>query len=199
MRGFKKFLADYREALVVLVGEIAVSLIMFGIYLAIGAFDMSVVYGALLGSAVTVLNLFALSFLINRALKKYMELRGDKEMSEEEAAAFSAEHGRSVQLAARGSYIVRTVMMVGSLALAFILSDLFDVVATLIPLIAYRPIIFVSEIIRMRAMAKGLKRFNFDGDGEIEVDDFTDLSDADGCDCPDDNMLSEESEAEQDG
>ena len=182
----KKFLTDYREACVVVVGEIVVSLVTFGIYLLIGAFDMSVVYGALLGSAVTVLNLFALSFLINRAVAKYLRLRGEREMSEEEAEAFAAEHGRSVQLAARGSYIVRTVMMVGALALAFILSDMLDVVATLIPLVAYRPIIFVSEIIRMRIMAKGLKRFNFDdvndlgeaaeSDAAFEVDDFTDLT-----------------------
>lgn len=186
MARLKKFFSDYREACVVIVGEIIISLLMVGIYLLIGAFDMSVVYGALLGSAVTVANLFALSFLVNRAVAKYMRLRGEKEMSDEEAAAFAAEHGRSVQLAARGSYIVRTVMMVGALALAFILSDMFDVVATLIPLIAYRPIIFVSEIIRMKTMAKGLKRFNFDADseglsegaGDIEVDDFEDLTDA---------------------
>lgn len=181
----KKFLTDYKEACVVLVGEIVVSLIMFGIYLLIGAFDTSVVYGALLGSTVTVLNLFALSFLINHAVANYMKLRGEREMSEEEAEQFAAEHGRSVQLAARGSYVVRTVMMLGALALAFILSDMFDVVATLIPLIAYRPIIFVSEIIKIKMMAKGLKRFNFDdvedlgeqADGAaIEVDDFTDLT-----------------------
>ena len=103
-------------------------------------------------------------------------------------------------------------MMVGALALAFILSDMFDVVATLIPLIAYRPIIFVSEIIRMKAMAKGLKRFNFDdtgeiseGEGAIEVDDFKELSDATASDAdapvptPDGDYRAAEDLPESDG
>ena len=178
MGKIKKLLVDYKETVTVAIGEVIVSAVMFGIYLLIGAFDMTVVYGAILGSAVTVLNIFALSFLINRALARYLRLRGEGEMSEEEAAAFAAEHARSVQLAAKGSYIVRTLMMLGSLVLAFLLSDLFDVIATLVPLIAYRPIIFVFEIIKMKLAARKLKGVDLGALEGIEVDDFTDISGA---------------------
>ena len=91
MQRFKKILTDYKETFTVLVGELVVSLLVAAVYLLIGEFDYTVPLGLLLGSGVTVLNIFALSIAVNRRINKFLELRGTREMSEEEADAFAAE------------------------------------------------------------------------------------------------------------
>ncbi len=144
-----------KEVLVILVGEIIVSLITAVVYLLIQLFDYTVALGLLLGTTVTTANFLILAITINNAVNKILEKRGDKEMTEEEAAAFAAENQASVQMAATGTYILRTLLMLGALVGAFVLNSvlpfkLFDVIATIIPLLMYRPIIFVSELIRKR-------------------------------------------------
>lgn len=157
LQRFKKILTDYKETFTVLVGELVVSLLVAAVYLLIGEFDYTVPLGLLLGSGVTVLNIFALSIAVNRRINKFLELRGTREMSEEEADAFAAEHAAKIQLAARASYIVRIVSMVGALALAFVLSESFDVIATVIPLLAYRPIIYAAEFLKLKFANKNIQ------------------------------------------
>ena len=160
MGKLKQLFGAYREVFVVLLGEIIVSLLTCAVFALIGAFDYRVATGAALGSVVTVMNLFILSFSINRAVNKYLALRGDAEMTEEEADAFAAENAPQIKLAAGGTYILRNVLMLLALVGAFLLGDYFNVIATVIPLLAYRPILYVSEIIR----SKLIKNNPTDGD-----------------------------------
>ena len=77
---------------------------------------------------------------------EYLRLRGEREMSEEELEQFTAEHSARVQNAAKLSYVVRTFAIAAALVLAF-LSGLFDVLATAIPLLMYRPLMFLVDMI----------------------------------------------------
>lgn len=158
MGKIKSFFASYREAIAVLCGDVIVSALIVAVYLLIGEYDYTVITGAALGSLVTVVNLFILSISINRAIDKYMKLRGNSEMDEETAAAFAAENAKSVQLAASGTYLIRTLLMAAALVSAFVFSNHFDVIATVIPLITYRPILYVFELIRNKIANKRLQK-----------------------------------------
>ena len=175
MQGIKKILTNYKETFVVLLGEIILSAATVLVYLLLGYFDYTVLTGLLLGSAVTVFNMFALSFAVNRQINKFLRLRGSREMTDEEAEAFAAEHAASIQLAARGSYILRIATMVAALVLALVLSESFDVIATVIPLLAYRPIIYAAELIKLK-LAK--RSFKYDDLFEAEAVDVTDVNEA---------------------
>lgn len=135
------------EIIFLTAGEIAVSLIIIGVYLILKRFSYAVVTGALLGSAVTVFNFVFLSVSVNRAVDKVMAEKGDKELTEEEAAAFAAEHQAVIARAVKGSYLLRQIVMLGALVLAF-LSGWFDVLATLIPLLMFRPLITVHGLLK---------------------------------------------------
>ena len=171
MERIKKLLSSYREALSVLAGEIIVSLIVVAVYALIGSLDYTVVTGVALGSVVTVINLFILSVSVNRAVDKYLALRGDREMTEEEATAFASEHMKTVQLAASGTYLLRTVLMLAALVSAFLFSDHFNVLATVIPLIMCRPIMYVAEILRIRFANKDVQTVANSSDASDDADD----------------------------
>ena len=98
----------YYEIFTLLIGEVILSLIVSAIYLMIGRFDYTVVTGAALGSAVTVLNFLYLAISTTKAIDTFLMLRGEKEMTEEENAAFVAEHQAIIQNAMKISYIIRT-------------------------------------------------------------------------------------------
>ena len=82
-------------------GWLAIALVIFALWKPnigiIGSFVFGGLYIAysyidgLSRSAVAIFNFIFLSVAVNRAIDKAMEARGDKEMSEEEAAAFAAE------------------------------------------------------------------------------------------------------------
>ncbi|MBR2343595.1 MAG: hypothetical protein IKA64_05010 [Clostridia bacterium] len=135
-----------RQALLLALGELLVLGIVVGVYLIIDKFTYSVLLGAALGALVGIFNFFFLTVSVNRAVDEYLRLRGEREMSEEELERFTAEHSARVQNAAKVSYIVRTVAMLGALVLAFALSTHFDVLATAIPLLMYRPLMYFVEI-----------------------------------------------------
>ena len=134
-----------KEWWMVFAGEIIVSILTVCVYLAIGQFSYKVVTGAILGSAVIILNFLFLYLSVNRAIDNYMELRGDKEMTEEEAEKFAKENAMMIQNATKLSYVIRTFTMMGALVLALLL-DWFDVIATVVPLLAFRPILLVSQL-----------------------------------------------------
>ena len=128
-------------------GELAVSLVIVGVYFLLKKFSYEVVTGALLGSAVTVFNFVFLSISVNRAIDRVMAEKGNRDMTEEEAQAFAAEHQAVVQRAAQGSYLIRQIIMLAALVLAF-LSGWFDVLATLIPLLMFRPLISIYGLLK---------------------------------------------------
>ena len=142
------------QILALATGEIIVSALVCVIYLILGKFDYTVVTGTLLGSIVTVANFAVLTFSINRAIDKYLELRGSREMSEEEAEAFAKEHTMAVQNAATKSLMLRTASMLAALVAAFLLTDLFSVLATAIPLLMFRPLLYVLELIKSKGEKK---------------------------------------------
>ena len=143
-----------KQTLELALGELLISLVVLGgfavadIWLDINYW--SVVLGALLGSAVTVLNFFFLSLSVNRSVDKYLELRGNVEMTDEQAAQFTAEHSMQIQNAIKMSFIIRIITMLASLVAAFLLLNVFNPIATAIPLLAYRPILMAGEIFRMK-------------------------------------------------
>ena len=114
------------EIISLVIGEIIVSLAVCVIYLIINKFSYTVAMGTILGSAVTILNFLALSVIINKTVDKIMEARGDGELSEEDAEKFAAENKMKVQSTMKLSFLVRNIIMLATLVLAFLLPSCFD-------------------------------------------------------------------------
>lgn len=139
------------------VGEIIVSLLVVGAYLICDLafeaefwdFSYRVVTGVILGSVVTVANYMLLTLSVNKAIKNFLTLRGTREMNEEEAAKFASENAMQIQNAIKTSFLVRTVSIVVTLVIAFIL-DWFAPLATVIPLLMFRPLLTVGEMIKRK-------------------------------------------------
>ena len=139
------------------VGEIIVSLIVIGLYYlfdilfeaSIWDFSYRVITGAALGSVVTVINYAVLTLTVNKAIKNFLTLRGTREMDEEEIIKFTSENSMQIQNAIKLSFIIRTVSILATLVIAFLL-DWFAPLATVIPLIAFRPIITVIEYVKRK-------------------------------------------------
>ena len=143
-----------RQILLLTLGEVIVSALVCLVYFLLGRFEIQVILGALLGSTVKVANFAVLTFSVNRAVDKYLELRGSREMSEEEAEAFAKEHTMAVQNVATKSLMLRTASMLAALVAAFLLTDLFSVPATAIPLLMFRPLLYVLELIKSKGEKK---------------------------------------------
>ena len=136
--------SKYRDVLYLAFGELLAAAAVVAVYLIINSYSYKVLLGAVLGAVVAVFNFLFLSISVNKAVDKFMKLRGDKEMDEEEAEKFAAEHVGEIQNAQKLSYIIRTFTMLGALVLAF-LSNQFDVIATAVPLLLFQPILIVSQ------------------------------------------------------
>lgn len=138
-----------KDVLILALGEIIVAVLVVIGFLATGFFKWQVISGAVLGGAVTVINFLILSLAVNRALDKFMETRGEKELTEEEVEKLSKAQSIKVQNAITKSYVLRTGLMFGSLIVAFI-SGWFDPLATVIPLLMYKPLIYAVEFIKKK-------------------------------------------------
>ena len=141
-----------KEILALLFLEVAVAALTVLVYaaldiLGVTQFTWQVISGAALGVAVTVLNYLFLTISVNRAIENYLALRGDKEMDEEESARFASENSMPIQNAIKTSFITRTVTMLASLLLAF-LTKWFNPLATVIPLVLFRPLLYIIETIK---------------------------------------------------
>lgn len=135
-------------------GELVVAALTVGGFLlldglGITEFDLTVIFGAALGFIVIVANYTMLALAVNRAVNNFMELRGKREMSDEEAEKFAAENSMPIQNAIKTSFIVRTVSMVATLIIAF-LTSWFNPLATAIPMFAFRPLLTLIEGIRKK-------------------------------------------------
>ena len=151
-------LSVYIDTLWLAIGEVIVALLVLGGFVIARLLGQDVVLykaitGALLGGAVTVVNFLILSIFINRAINGYITERGDQEMDEEEAQRYAKEHGMAVQNAMTKSYILRMVLMIGALVIAMVTKQ-FSPLATVIPLLMYRPILYVTEFIKIKIKAK---------------------------------------------
>lgn len=141
--------SKYKDVIYLAVGEILAALAVVAVYAFIDALTYKVLLGAALGAAVAVFNFLYLSISVNRAVDKFMKLRGEREMDEEEAEKFASQHVGEIQNAQKLSYVVRTFTLLGALVLAF-LSKQFDVIATAVPLLLFQPILVVTQNIAQR-------------------------------------------------
>lgn len=116
----------------------------------IADFGLNVIWGAILGCGVIVANYSLLTLSVNHEVNKFIELRGDREMDEEEAKAFAQKNSTPIQNAIKTSFIIRTVSMTVTLVVAF-LTSWFNPLATAIPMFAFRPLLTVTEMIYSRS------------------------------------------------
>ncbi len=112
-------------------------------------FDYRVILGALLGAVIIVANYSLLSLSVNRAVNSFIEMRGNREMSDEEANDFTKKNSAAIQNALKRSFMIRSASIVITLILAFLL-DCFDPLATAIPMFAMRPVLTVIELINSK-------------------------------------------------
>lgn len=155
-----------RETVFLAIGEIVVSVLTVAVYLILQKFNYTVVTGVLLGSAVSVLNFIILSISVNRALDNILVGADLPSVSAEEsisdsatdedtsgtddaAARFARENQLKLQNAIKLSYFIRTATMVLALIVAFVTKK-FDLIATLVPLFMFRPILTVSEMLKRK-------------------------------------------------
>ena len=155
----KKTKLPITELVTLLVGEavvMALTLLGYFVYDLFPSCEVNylhVLLGLLLGIAVTSLNYTFMIISVDRAVAKFMELRGTREMTEEEADKFTAENQMIVQNAIKASFILRTVTMLAALVVAFLV-NIFAPIATIIPLLAYRPIITLAEEVKRKLAGK---------------------------------------------
>ena len=155
-----------RETVFLAIGEIIVSALTVAVYFILQKFNYTVVTGVLLGSAVSVLNFIILSISVNRALDNILVGADLPSVSAEEsisdtvtdedtagtddaAARFARENQLKLQNAIKLSYFIRTATMVLALIVAFVTKK-FDLIATLVPLFMFRPILTVSEMLKRK-------------------------------------------------
>ena len=149
----KSKLSAYIDTVYLALGEVIVAALVSLAFLLFGKFGYTVVTGALLGGTVTVVNFLILSVAVNRAVTRYITERGEREMDEEEAEKYAKEHGMVVQNAMTKSYLLRMGLMIGALVLGMV-SGYFSPLATVIPLLMYRPILYVTELIKIKIQAR---------------------------------------------
>lgn len=107
----------WKETGIVALGTVILSAVMLVVYSAVSEFEMKMLYGAVFGSFVSILNFFFMAY----TLQKAVEIDADEEDREEK-----------VKLKIKVSYSVRSMIYVLSLAAA-LFSGVFDTIALLIP------------------------------------------------------------------
>lgn len=150
------------ETLAISIGEIVCAAITCLVFLIVGKGEIhySVILGSVLGVVIMIANFLLLTVSTNFALDRAMAERENREYTEEEAAEFAKRHQTKIALISRISFIVRCATMIGALALAFLVKDgagdnVFNLIATLVPLLTFYPLIFVTQIIIQRRKKNG--------------------------------------------
>lgn len=113
------------------------------------SYDYTIITGALLGYVITIANYLFLTVSVDREINRFMAMRGNKEMSDEEAEKFAAENSAPIQNAIKLSFIIRTLSIGAALLIAFI-TRLFSPLATVIPLLGFRPLLSLTEGIKSK-------------------------------------------------
>lgn len=119
----------FRDILPVMLGELLLTGIMLGVYALIGRFSAKVLWGALLGAGVVLLNFSVMIFALLKA-----EKRGNPEKG---------------QLYVRATYALRMLLLAAVLILA-LKTKVFDPLATALPL-CFQPIaVWLYELFRKK-------------------------------------------------
>ena len=141
------------EIAAMIIGEIITSALIILVFMIVNfikgepLLHYSVPIGASLGSAITVINFVLLSVLTTRTINKALANRKSGEMTDEEAEAFAKEHQAKVQFAMTVSYVIRIATMVVALIVAFIFKEIFNPIATIIPIFMLRPLLTVTQLL----------------------------------------------------
>ena len=120
-----------KETAIVAVGELILSAAMVGVFAALGYFQMNVLWGALLGCAVTVVNYFFMAVTVSLAADKAQE--GQVQQA---------------QKMVRLSSVVRLAVMAVALFIGIKLGA--NVLALVLPLLFQRPILMLAEFFRKK-------------------------------------------------
>lgn len=120
----------FQETLTVAVGVAVCAALMVGVFALLGYFDMSVVWGAVVGTVLTVLNFFVMAICASLAADK--------------AAAQDVKGGQALISASQtGRYIVLAVLL-----FACGRSGYFNLFALVLPLVFVQPVITIAEFFR---------------------------------------------------
>ena len=120
-----------RETVTIAIGELIGSAIMVAVFALLGRFQWNIVWSALAGSAIMILNFFFMAITVSSA---------GKNVTEEEIAQAQ----KKIQL----SSTLRLLLMGGALALCILLGC--NVIALVLPLVFARPTILVAEFFRKK-------------------------------------------------
>lgn len=121
-----------RETAIIALGEAICCGIMVGIFALVGKFNMSVLWGALIGFALTVLNFFFMAVGVGMAADK--------------AEGQNAGAGKNL---IRGSMGLRYAVL-AVILIAFAKSKICNVLALALPLLFVRPVLMISEFFRKK-------------------------------------------------
>lgn len=124
---------------IVCIGFIAVHFL--GFY----SLRLSSILGALLGAAVILVNHAVLIFSIDKQINKFIDNRPSGEMTEEEISAYAKKQSMSISNAMKISFVIRTVSMLATLVVAFLIPNMFNPIAAAIPMFAFRPLLSVVD------------------------------------------------------
>ena len=122
----------YRETAIVAVGVALCSVIMMGVYALLGKFDPSVLWGSIVGTALSIGNFFFMALGTCLAADKA-----------------EAQDVKAGQLLVRNSYMLRLVVLFVILC-ACAKSGLFNLFALVLPQVFVRPTITVAEFFRKK-------------------------------------------------
>lgn len=117
---------------IVALGELVGIVAMWGVFALLGAFDLSVVWGGLVGAAVATGNFFALAIGVNIAADKAekQDVKGG-------------------QAAVKSSYVLRLLVM-ALVLIAFAKSGICNVIALAVPLLFVRVTLTVTEFFKRK-------------------------------------------------
>ena len=124
----------YKETAIIAVGELILTGIMVGVFAALGYFRMNVLWGAVTGCAIMIVNYFFMAVTVSLAADR-------AEQGEVQQAQ------KMIQL----SSTVRVMVMGVALFLSIKLGA--NVLALLLPLLFARPILMLSEFFRKKGDA----------------------------------------------
>lgn len=147
----QKMLKFIKETAPMIIGE---GLVMLSVILGAGVldllgvieFDLRIGTGAMLGAIISCLNYIFLTASVDKAINDYVALRGNKEMSDEEAEGFAKKNSAPIQNAIQTSFTLRTFSMMAALIVAF-LTKWFNPLATAIPMFAFRPLLTLVDAV----------------------------------------------------
>lgn len=121
----------FKETAIVAVGELICSALMVGVFAALGYFQMNVLWGALAGCGVMIVNYFFMAVTVSLAADRAQ--RGEVQQAQ-----------KTVQL----SSVVRLLAMGAVLVFGIKLGA--NVIALVLPLTFARPILMLAEFFRKK-------------------------------------------------